>query len=406
MSTITSVPQQREGVGSPVRPISVPPQGQQPVRQAARPARADQVQLQGQVNPYQGFADETARVTVDRWRKGPNDSIERILLNQGYSQQDIYRKDSQGRTLIQRVAEANGLKDPNLIRPGRPGLIVPVKAKKPEAQPQAQPQTQPEVKPEVQTQPQAQPEVKPEPQPQTRPDLKPEPQTQTQPQPQPEVKPENHPQPQTQTQPEVKPEEVPAENKPAEAQEPERRGRRRFWLFGPRIKPKPRQEEPQNEPTGQAQPEQPVTPVQMTPEEQRELAEKENAEVGLLLDGVKQQKFTRPEFQALNATANQYTELRAQYAKEGFKPEQMRELAQVQQQYGAMYQRFLADDKAKVTFSGGGRNAAARFRNQQNEEGGELYDQFTAQQIDEATIRARLLAQRNNASNLGVNPPR
>ena len=63
-----------------------------------------------------------------------------------------------------------------------------------------------------------------------------------------------------------------------------------------------------------------------------------------------------------------------------------------------MYARFLADDNAKVTFAGGDSpDPAARFRAQQNEQGGQLYDQFVNRQLDEATIKARLLAQRQAA---------
>ena len=133
------------------------------------------------------------------------------------------------------------------------------------------------------------------------------------------------------------------------------------------------------------------------------LREQESAEVGLLLQGVKDGKFPRPEFQALNATANQYTELRAQYARDGFKPEQVRELSQIQHQYGAMYQRFQADDKVKIRFQGGDRNdPQARFRAEQNEQGGRYYDQFRDQRIDEVAFRALLLEQRAKSSELGV----
>ncbi|MBT9584888.1 hypothetical protein IV102_16205, partial [bacterium] len=130
MSTIASIPQQREGSG-PVKFPNTTPRQNKPAARPATAARADQVQLNNPVNPYEGFANETTRVSVDRWKKGPNDSIEHILLQQGYSAQDIYRRDSNGRTLIERVAQANGLKDPNLIRPGKKGLLVPVKGDKP-----------------------------------------------------------------------------------------------------------------------------------------------------------------------------------------------------------------------------------------------------------------------------------
>jgi hypothetical protein len=384
MSTITSVPQSREGVGSVRLPNATP--SAKPTARPAVTTGPDQVQLNNPVNPYEGFASETARVSVDRWKKGPNDSIEHILRNQGYSAQDIYRRDASGKTLIQRVADANGLKDPNLIRPGKKGLLVPVKGEKPEvAKPEA---AKPEAaKPEA-TQPEA---AKPE---ATQPEAaKPE---ATQPEAaQPEA-----------AQPEAaQPEAVKPEAESQEAEKP-KKGRRRFWIFGPRIEEKP--EPVKAEPAVVQAPAAETPPVEAQQAQAAvdpQLAEAESAEVGLLLQGVKDQKFTRNEFQALNSTANQYTELRAQYARDGFKPEQVRELSQVQQQYGQMYARFLADDKAKVTFSGAqSADPTARFRAQQNEEGGQVYDQFVAQQLDEATVKARLLAQRHQASNLGVKP--
>lgn len=321
--------------------------------------------MNGDVNPYEGFADGFTRVTVDRWRKGPNDSIERILRNQGYSSNDIYKKDKNGQSLIQRVAAANGLKDPNLIRPGQKGLVVPVKDK-PEAPPTEAPKPVAE---------QAKPEA-------------PKPVVE-------ETRPET-------AQPEAPAAEAPKTEEPAVA-EPKKR--RRFPWFGKRDKPEaPAQ--PAQTPTPVVEnppvaPQQPVPPqnAQEAGTDPASIAAAEASEVNLLMKGVTDGKFNRNEFMALNATANQYTELRSQYGKDGFKPEQMVELSQVQAQYGAMYARFLADDKAKITFAGGDSpDPAARIRAQRNQEGGQFYDQFVNRQMDEATIKSRLLAQRQASS--------
>ncbi len=69
-------------------------------------------------NPYEGVADGFSTVTVDPWKKGKNDTVEGMLRNQGYSLQDIYNKDKDGKTLIDHVAQANNLRNPNLIRDG------------------------------------------------------------------------------------------------------------------------------------------------------------------------------------------------------------------------------------------------------------------------------------------------
>lgn len=363
MNTIAFVPQQPEVAGGNPR-VSLP--AARPAAPAAKPAaapRADQVQVNANVNPYEGFSDDFTRVTVDRWRKGPNDSIEHILRNQGYSSNDIYKKDKNGQSLIERVAAANGLKDPNLIRPGQKGLKVPVKAKPAEA---ARPEAP---KPVVeQPKPEAPKPVAEEPKPEA-------------------------PQP-------VAEEPKPATPQP-EAAKPKKR--HRFPWFGKREnKPEVAQPTAPVAETPQA-PVQPQTPVQPQAQEPgtdpASITAAEASEVNLLMKGVTDGKFNRNEFMALNATANQYTELRSKYGKDGFKPDQMVELSQVQAQYGAMYARFLADDNAKITFAGGDSpDPAARIRAQQNEQGGQYYDQFANHQIDEATIKARLLAQRQAAS--------
>ena len=79
-------------------------------------------------NPYAGVSENSSSVTVDGWKKGKNDSVEGILRNQGYSLRDIYTKDKDGKTLIDRVAETNGLKNPNVIHPGQ-NLQVPTREK-------------------------------------------------------------------------------------------------------------------------------------------------------------------------------------------------------------------------------------------------------------------------------------
>ncbi|MEW6282716.1 MAG: hypothetical protein AB1758_29165, partial [Candidatus Eremiobacterota bacterium] len=77
-------------------------------------------------NPYQGISDNFSNVKVDKWKQGKNDCIEHILQGQGYTLEEIYKKDSDGKTLVQRVAEKNDLKDPNLLQPGKE-LVVPSK---------------------------------------------------------------------------------------------------------------------------------------------------------------------------------------------------------------------------------------------------------------------------------------
>jgi hypothetical protein len=88
------------------------------------PVDKAEVKDQGKVaNPYKDYAN-AAEVSVDKWGKGKNDCLEHILKNQGFSLKDIYTKDKDGKTLVQRVAETNGLEDPNLVHAGQK-LTVP-----------------------------------------------------------------------------------------------------------------------------------------------------------------------------------------------------------------------------------------------------------------------------------------
>jgi hypothetical protein len=79
-------------------------------------------------NPFSSFAPSSSSVTVDGWKKGKNDSLEGILKNQGYSLSEIYSKDANGKTLVDKVASANNLRNPNVIHPGQE-LNVPSKEK-------------------------------------------------------------------------------------------------------------------------------------------------------------------------------------------------------------------------------------------------------------------------------------
>lgn len=73
-----------------------------------------------------GSDDKSAKVKTDKWQKGRNDCLERALRNQGYSLKDIYAKGKDGKTMLQRVAQQNGLSDPNKIADGKE-LTIPRK---------------------------------------------------------------------------------------------------------------------------------------------------------------------------------------------------------------------------------------------------------------------------------------
>jgi hypothetical protein len=109
--------------GTPVQPAKTPVAGPQPKTEAApKPAAsaanapassADKVNLSTNAN------EGTSSVTVDGWKKGKNDCLEHILINQGYSMNEIYGKGTDGKSMLQNIAAQNGLKDPNVLRPGQ-----------------------------------------------------------------------------------------------------------------------------------------------------------------------------------------------------------------------------------------------------------------------------------------------
>jgi hypothetical protein len=94
-----------------------------PVARTSSQPAADSVSLsnapQGAGNPYEGFAPASTSVKVDAWGKGKNDCLEHILKNQGYSLKEIYGKDAQGVSLLDRVTSANNMKNPNIVRAGQ-----------------------------------------------------------------------------------------------------------------------------------------------------------------------------------------------------------------------------------------------------------------------------------------------
>ena len=321
-----------------------------PAPAAPATGRTDRVQVSA--NPFEGFAPSAASVTVDRWRKGPNDSIERILRRQGYSLDEIYQKGAGGQRLIERVAQANGLRDPNMIRPGSK-LTVPSKQQPAEGAEQQQPAA-------------AKPPAAPAQPPAAQAPAAQAPAAQA---------------PAAQ---------APAAQVPASETAP--------------TAPTPTQAPPAQAPAAQAPaaPAQPVIAGPTTPPANTNDNGGATVEIGLLLDGVNQKKFTRDEFQALNTTANQYTELRARSGKGGFTQEELATLGRVERQYGTMYTKFLEHDRSRIRFAGtDAGDAATRQRVSQLEEAGRTFDDLTAQRIDGETFITRLIAQRDAAKHLG-----
>lgn len=73
-------------------------------------------------NPFSGFSPSSSSVKIAK-----GDNLSTLLKKQGYSASEIYGKGEGGLSLIDRVSQANGLKNPNLIHVGN-SLKLPSKA--------------------------------------------------------------------------------------------------------------------------------------------------------------------------------------------------------------------------------------------------------------------------------------
>ncbi len=385
-----------------------------PERVGARPGPLDDVELSAPVNPYADIARKSAAVRVDTWKTGPNDSVEGILTSQGYTLEEIHRKDSQGRSLIQRVAGVNELADPNLVRPGQ-SLVVPVKD---QPQPQgngAAPQSAPaqanadgstrvtvdawgkgpndSVERILVNQGYSLREIH------TRdrdgksmldrvagenglesPDSIREGRELVVPS---KHRQERGEQEQRREQPAREPDARPT-NEGTRVAEPVNEAPRPTVAEPVNEAPKPTVAEPVNEAP------RPPADGEAT------------LEMGLMLDGVRQNRLTRDEFKALNGAANRYEEMRAAYGQDGFSPDELRDLGRYEEQYGKMYARFFEHDRSRIRIEA---NQTDDPRVQQRlrltEEGAVLYDRYKAGEITLDDAAGLLMIQRSQARELG-----
>lgn len=82
-------------------------------------------------NPYGDLGAKAEKVVAQPWVSGggaQDSTLIGMLQKRGFSQAEIYAKDEQGRTLYERVADENGLKNPNLIMEGA-SYVLPSKLK-------------------------------------------------------------------------------------------------------------------------------------------------------------------------------------------------------------------------------------------------------------------------------------
>lgn len=349
-------------------------------------------------NPYEGIAEGPVQVTVDRWRQGPNDSVEKILTNQGYSREEIYGG------LLEQVARVNNLRDPNLVHPGQT-LVIPRRGEQPAPQPPSAPQAE---------------------------------------QPAPAPAPQEQPQEQRNPQETVRVRVDGWRQGPNDSIEGilMNQGYRRGEIYGrdaegrtmvdrvlqsnglenpralqpgqelevptsgrpPRPRdPAPRVDRPAPEAPAPA-PAEPEAPAPVEPPAEPPLPPdgEPTLEMGMLLDGVAQNRFTREEFQALNAYANRYAEARGDYSRRGFQNDELRELGTMEQRYGAMYARFWQHDRSHIGFRADNANdPAVQTRLRLTEEGGRIYDGLRNGTLSSEEAVTMMMRQRDLSRELG-----
>lgn len=380
---------------------------------SATNAKGDQLALtvkSKERNPYNGVAPSFSKVTVDKWGEGKNGSLDQILMNQGYTSREIYSKGENGKTLLDEVSRVNGLRDANLIQAGQ-GLVVPSK-EKPE---QADVSTPAPAEP-------TQPKPTPEPAP-TKPapvEAKDEPKVN-------EVKVDRYGQGpngsmeailrnQGFTEKEIYAQDAKGDSllkKVARAnglEDPDKIQAGATLkvpnsqaaleqmdipepppvVAKPEPKPEPAKPEPQPEPAKPEpkpeaskpevqQPEPETTPpVQVpTPKPDAGKESEPTANMGMLIDGVKNGEFDREEFQYLNARSSRYAQMRARFSNDGYTNEELKALGKMEKRYGVEFSKLAAEDDVKLpAFPASSTDPEKAVQVAHYHESGPLYDRI------------------------------
>ncbi len=413
---------------------------------AAAPARngngsgaaiqADQLALTTQAqetNPYEGTAPSHTRVTVGKWGSGQNDSLAGILHQQGYSSQEVYKKDASGRTLLDEVSRVNGLRNPNLIREGQE-LVIPSRAQENNAEPAPAPQPNPEPAPNPQPNPTPAPNNNERPEPavnQVRVDgwrqgdndslgaiLKNQGFSDS------EIyrqdangdsllkkvaranglsSPDRIRAGQSLDVPNsmeaLDQMNIPEMERPAPSPQPNPEP-------APNPQPNP-QPNPDPAPNPQPNPEPAPTP---TPDPNPNPAPNNNdnrgeatANMGMLLDGVKDGKFKRDEFQYLNALSNRYEETRAEFSADGFNDDELRTLGAFERRYGTDFARLYNRDDIRLSNQTNttSTDPSTQVRVRHYNEGGQIWDNYSNGSLGSEAAITAMMRQRAEARELG-----
>lgn len=418
----------------PVQVAQTPSNGNAATTRGDRLVLTNAAQNVRQDNPYQQVAPDYIKVKVGRWGSGDNDSLIGILRAQNYSKSEIYSKDSEGLTMLDRVSQANKLKNPNLIREGQE-LTIPVKERQ---------QANGEQRVETNTTPQTNTNATPS---------------------------SSNSNEQTARIQEVRvgkwgqdkngslyeilrnqgftrqqildgdadsvlnkvarangladpnkiqegatlrvPNSMEALNQ-MEVPEANNGQTRRRETRIPEIQPRPVEIRPIELPKVEIPPIQPIEPKNTGTNEANTTTNNNStsttganttsnsrgtANMGLLLDGVKSGNFTREEFQYLNALSNRYEETRSQFSRDGFSDDELKALGNFETRYGVNYTRLYNSDEIKLSnaTSGESTNPKTQVRLRHYQEGGTIWDGFQGGTLDSEAAIAAMIAQRAEA---------
>jgi LysM repeat protein len=393
-------------------------------------------------NPYQGTAPAFSSVKVDSWGKGDNDSVVQILLNQGFTQQEIYGKSGSGKTLLDEVTRVNGLRNANLIRAGQE-LVVPSKQApagqpEPAAPPTAPPVSQtPEPPASRSEQPAAETPVTRNEQP-----IQEAPVERTERATEPRVnqvqvdrwgqgpnsslgailKSQGFDHDQIFAQDAngdsllkkvaranglKSPDKIFAGSSLQVPNSMEALGQMDIPEMPARLEPPAAvgtptdrtEVEPPSQPPRIETPRQPEAPRQTeAPRQPGNESSEPTANMGMLLDGVKTGKFNREEFQYLNARSSRYVQMRARYSGDGYSNDELTSLGQMERRYGVEFARLSAsDDVALPAFPQNTNNPDLVIQVKHYHESGPMYDSYSNGTMSSETAIQRMVRQRDEA---------
>ena len=122
------------------------------------------------------------------------------------------------------------------------------------------------------------------------------------------------------------------------------------------------------------------------------------ANMGMLLNGVKNGEFTRTEFQYLNARSSRYTQMRARYAEDGYSNAELTELGRMERRYGVEFARLSASDNVSLpSFPATTNDPDLQLQVRHYHESGPMYDRYRSGSASTEDSLSAMVRQRAEA---------